>query len=103
MDIRDKSMATLKRRKFIIELLKEFSRFRQVNVLKKLTQSNLCQKECLFFQSLGKTLEKRAHWRGVHNKLTLRDQKKEGLFLESLSQYSCGNLPASFPLNNLLR
>ena len=54
MDIRDKSMATLKRRKFIIELLKEFSRFRQVNVLKKLTQSNLCQKEYLFFQSLLK-------------------------------------------------
>ena len=55
-DIRDKSMATLKRRKFIIELLKEFSRFRQVNVLKKLTQSNHCQKECLFFQSLLKDL-----------------------------------------------
>ena len=32
------------------------SRFRQENGLKKLTQSTLCQKECLFFQSLVKDL-----------------------------------------------
>ena len=45
----------------------------------KLTHCKLCQKEGVFFQSLGKTLEKRAHWRGMLNKLIVQKKRVEQL------------------------